>query len=79
MFPCLTGSDYTNPFFGRTKVQSLKRIVAAPSSVSLLPRMESENVDIPAVINFILQIIYNKPKKEKTPGEIRYPKLFKRR
>ena len=32
-FHALTGSDYTNPFFKRTKVQSFKRMVAAPSSM----------------------------------------------
>ena len=70
-FHALTGSDYTNPFFGRTKVQSFKRIVTAPSLVSLLPSMKTENLDIPAVIKFIIQIIYNRPKTEKTPGETR--------
>ena len=35
-FHALTGSDYSNPFFGRPKVQPFKRMVAAPSSVSLL-------------------------------------------
>ena len=77
-FHVLTGSDYTNPFFRRTKVQSFKRMVAVPSSVSLLSSM-SKNVDIPAVIKFILQIIYNRPKTEKTPGETRYRMLFKKR
>ena len=77
-FHVLTVSDYTNLFFGRTKVQSFKLMVAVPSSVSLLSSM-SKNVDIPAVIKFILQIIYNRPKTEKTPGETRYRMLFKKR
>ena len=75
----LTGSNYTSPFFRKTKVQSFKRMVAAPSSVSLLSSMKSENVDIPVVIKFILQIIYNRPKMEKTPAETRYRILFEKK
>ena len=70
-FHALTGSDYTNPFFGRTKIQSFKRMVTAPSLVSLLSSMKTENLDIPVVIKFILQIIYNRLKTEKTPSETR--------
>ena len=78
-FHALTRSEYTNLFFGRTKVQSFKRMVAAPSLVSLLSSMKSENVDIPAVIKFIIQIIHNRPKREKTLGETRYQMLLKKR
>ena len=51
-------------------------MVAAPSSVPLLSSMKSENVDIPAVIKFILQIIYNRSKTEKKPGETHYRMLI---
>ena len=75
-FHALTRSEYTNLFFGKTKVQSFKQMVAAPSLVSLLSSMKSENVDIPAETKFILQILYNSPKTEKTPGKTRYRMLF---
>ena len=39
-------------------------MVVALSSVSLLSSMKSKNVDIPAVIKFIFQIIYNRPKQK---------------
>ena len=54
-------------------------MVAAPSSVSLLSSMKSKNVDIPAVIKFILQIIYCRPKTEETPGETRYRVWIKKK
>ena len=54
-------------------------MVSAPSSVSLLSSMKSENVEIAAVIKFILQIIYSRPKTEKTPGETRDRMLFKKK
>ena len=54
-------------------------MVAAPSSVSVLSSMKSENVDIPVVIKFIIQIIYNRPKTEKTPGENCYQMLSKQK
>ena len=60
-FHALTGSDYTNPFFQRTKVQSFTWMVVVPSSVSLFSSIKLEDVDIPAAIKFILQIIYNRP------------------
>ena len=79
ILPCfhtLTGSDYTNPFIGRTKIQSFKRMISSPSSIFLLTSMKSQDVDISAVTKFVLQVIYNRPKKEKTPGESRYQMLF---
>ena len=54
-----------NPLFGKTKVQSSERMVSAPSLVSLLSSMKSENVDIPAGIKFIFQIIYSRAKRRR--------------
>ena len=54
-------------------------MVAAPSSVSVLSSMKSKNVDIPVVIKFIIQIIYSRPKTEKTPGENCYQMLSKQK
>ena len=51
-------------------------MVAAPSSVSVLSSIKLENVHIPVVIKFIIQIIYNRPKTEKTHGENCYQMLF---
>ena len=54
-------------------------MVAAPSSVSALSRKKKKNVDIPVVIKFIIQIIYNRPKTEKTRGENCYQMLSKQK
>ena len=45
-FQLLAGSDFMNPFFGKTKVQSFEQMVAAPSTLSLLSSMKLESVDI---------------------------------
>ena len=64
-FNALAGSDYMNPLFVKTKIQSSERMVSAPSLVSLLSSMKSENVDIPAGIKFIFQIIYSRAKRRR--------------
>ena len=71
-FHSLTGSDFTNPFFGRTKVTSFKKLQSKSLYCSKLQSMGSESVDIADVTDFILHIIYNRPLKEKTPEEGRY-------
>ena len=78
-FHALTGSDYTNPFFNRTKMTSFRKMLKIPSSYKLLNSLATENVNVSDVTKFILNIIYNRPLKERTPGESRYKMLLTRR
>lgn len=75
-FHVLTGSDYTYPFHRRTKVQAFKKMCSKPQSMNLLQSLGTVNANIHDVMDFILHIIYNRPKNEKTPGESRYKMLF---
>ena len=70
VLPCLhalTVTDFMYPFFRRTKFQTFKRMLEKQSTKYLIS-LKTENVNIAAVIDFILHTVYNRPKKEKTPG-----------
>ena len=75
-FHCLTGSDFTNPFFGRTKVTTFKKLLQNSMYCSKLETLGSESVNIDDVTDFIIHIIYNRPLHEKTPGESRHRMLL---
>ena len=75
-FHALTGSDFTNPFFGRTKVTAFKKLLLKKVYYSKLKSLGTESVNIGEVIDFILHIVYNRPLKEKTAGESRYRMLL---
>ena len=45
-----------------------------PDTMILLSSLDSTDVD--KVIDLTLRVIYNRPKKEKTPGDSRYAMLF---
>ena len=75
-FHILTGSGYTSSFFGKTKYTYFKRMIAHPGSCSLLKSLNHPNANIGEVIEFVLRIIYNCPKSEKTLGDARYNMLF---
>ena len=75
-FHALTGCDYTTPFFGRTKFTCFKKMLARPETIQVLESLKNENANISHVVEFILHIIYNRRKTEKTPGEARYKMLF---
>ena len=75
----LTGSDFTNPFFGRTKVTSFKKLLLNVMYCSKLDTLGTESVNIDDITDFILHIIYNRPLHEKTPGESRHQMLLKAR
>ncbi len=68
-FHVLTGSDFTQPFFGRSKYRSFKKMRQNPETISLLSSLSSADADLDQVIYFVLHVIYNRPKKEKTPGD----------
>ena len=76
VFHVHTGSNYTNSFFGKTNYTCVKRIIAHPESSFLLESLNHPNANIEEIIKFVLRIIYNRPKSEKTLGDARYNMLF---
>jgi hypothetical protein len=75
-FHVLTGSDFTQPFLGRSKYRCFRKMLGNPDTTSLLSSLVSEHADVDKVTDFVLHVIYNRPKKEKTPGDSRYAMLF---
>ena len=75
-FHALTGSDFTKTFFRRTKANSFKKMISAPSNTRLLMSLKNQKADVLEVTDFVLHIIYNRPKQEKKPGDSRYATLF---
>ena len=78
-FHSLTGSDFTFPFFGRSKTNAFKKMIRTPESHRLLSSIQSGQPNIKDVTNFVLHIIYNRPLKEKTPGEARYNMMMQKK
>ncbi len=75
-FHALTGSHFTQPFFGRSKYRSFKKMCQNLDSTLLLSSLSSAESHVDEVTDFVLHIIYNRPKKEKTPGDSRYAMIF---
>ena len=69
LFHALTWSDFTYPFFGRTKIATFRKMLKTPSPYQLLLSMATENVDMNEVTRFILKVIYNRPEKELHPAK----------
>ena len=44
--------------------------------INKLSSLSSRNIDVDCVIEFILRVIYNRPRTETTPGDSSYPMLF---
>ena len=78
-FHSLTGSDFTKPFFGRSKMNSFKKLLSKPESINLMSSMNTDDVDIGKVTYFVLHVIYNRPKREKSPGDSHYAMLYVRK
>ena len=57
-FHSVTGSDFTKPFFGRSKINSFKKLLSKPESNE---SMNTDHVDIEKVMYFALHVIYNRP------------------
>ena len=70
-FHSRTGSDFTKPFFGRSKINSFKKLLLKPESIDLKSFMNTDHVDIEKVTYFVLHVIYNRPKREKSSGDDR--------
>jgi len=75
-FHALTWSDYTQPFYGRSKFKSFEKMRQNPESIRLLSSLSTQTADVDQVADFVLHTIYNQPKKERTPGESRYSMLI---
>ena len=75
-FHSLTGSDFTKPFFGRSQISSFKKSLSKPESMDLMSSMKRNHVDVEKVTYFVLHVIYNCPKREKSPGHSRYAMLY---
>ena len=76
-FHALTGCDYTAPFFGRSKYSIFKNMQKHSNAERLLLSLNTERVEVPEVIDFIIHIIYNRPKSEKTAAQSRYATAIK--
>ena len=75
-FHALTESDFTKTFYRRSKIQSFKKMLTQLSTINLLSSLATATVDVAQIIDFVLHIVSNGPKREKTPGESRYVMLF---
>ena len=75
-FHSLTDSDFKKPFFGRSKINSFKKLLSKPESIDLMSSMNTDHVNIEKVTHFVLHAIYNRPKREKSPGDSRYAMLY---
>ena len=71
----LTGSDFINSFFYRSKIKAFKKMSETPKSPKLLLSLLSDQPKIEEVTNFVLHIGYNRPHKEKSLGESRFNML----
>ena len=52
-FDSLTGSDFTKPFFGRSKINSFKKLLSKPESNE---SMNTDHVDMEKVMYFVLHV-----------------------
>ena len=76
VFHLLTGPDFTRPFFGRSKINSFKKLLSKQESINLMSSMNTDDVAIEKVTYFVLHVIYNHPKWEKSPGVSGYAMLY---
>ena len=76
-FHALTGCDYTAPFYGRSKYTIFKKMQKDRNAEIMLSSLNTERVNVPEVIEFILHIAYNRPKSEKTAAQCRYTTAIK--
>ena len=82
ILPCfhtLTGSDFTNLFFSRSKIKAVKKMLETSKSHKLLLSLLSGQPNIEEVTNLVSHIVYNRPYKEKSMGELRYNMLKTKR
>ena len=51
-------------------------MLTQPSAINLLSSLATVRADIAQIIDSVLHIVYNRPKRENTPGKSRYAMLF---
>lgn len=76
-FHALTGSDFTYPFFRRSKSTAFGMMMnmngnrKRGTTHHLLKSLGTNDVDNNDIIDFIIHTVYNRPEKEKTPANAR--------
>ena len=60
-----TPSTETGITYRRSKIQSLKKMLSQPSTTKLISSLSSKRAIIAQVIDFILHVVYKRPKKER--------------
>ena len=51
-------------------------MLTLPSAINLLLSLATVRVNVAQIIDFVLHIVYNRPKRDKTYCESRYAMLF---
>ena len=80
-FHALTGCDFTFTFYGRTKNRAFNLMInknnakRRSTTFHLLDSLGSDNPNLEDITKFILQTIYNRPLREKTPTDSRVAML----
>ena len=69
-FNTLTGSDFTNLFFNRSKIQACKTTLRISNSHKLLLSLPSGEPNISEVTDFVLHVVYNRPLIKKNPRRV---------
>ena len=71
-FHTLKGYDYTAPFFDWSKNSIFKSMQKYSNVKKLLLSLNTEKVEVSDIIDFIIHIVCNCPKSEKTATQSRY-------
>ena len=72
----LTGSDFTQMFFGKSKINNLKKLSSKAESMDLISSINTDHVDIEKLRYFVLHVICKRPRREKSPGNSCYAMLY---
>ena len=74
-FHALTGSDFTFPFYYRSKITVFRKMLKTKDSWKLLESMLSDHPNIKDITEFVLRIVYNMLKTKKKDKQRRniYP------
>ena len=62
VFHSFTGSDFTKLLFGRSQINSFKKLLSEPESIDLMSSMNTDDGDKEKATYFVLHVIYNRPK-----------------
>ena len=76
-FHTLTGCDYTASVFGPSKYNIFKNMQKHSNAKRLLSSLNTKRVEVPDAIDFIIPIVYNPLKPEKTTEQSRYVTAIK--